>query len=75
MHSALDAKNEFMVTSEEDRKKLANTKIRGHVPKCSKHMEMLGYTVSTAARRICKYSNKRADKAISCTEDISCAPL
>ena len=56
MHSTLDAKNEFMVTSEEDRKRLAITKARGHVPRCSKHMEMLGYTVSTAARRICTYS-------------------
>ena len=36
MHNTLDAKNEFMVTNEEDRKKLAATNIRGHSPRCSK---------------------------------------
>ena len=75
MHNTVDAKNEFMVTSEADRKILANTSIRGHTPKCTRHMEMLGYTVSTASRRICKYANKKADKAISSATDIYTAPL
>ena len=75
MHNTLDSKNEFMVTNEDDRKKLASIKIRGHSPRCSKHMEMLGYTVSTAASKICTYSNKRADKAIASADDIFKAPL
>ena len=64
-----------MVTSEKDRKTLANTSIRGHTPKCSKHIEMAGHTVSTAMRRVCKYANKRADKAIGSANDILAAPL
>ena len=75
MHSTLDAKNEFMATSEKDRKILAKTSIRGHIPKCTKHIEMVGYTVSTAMRRVCIYANKRADKAINRANDIQAAPL
>ena len=75
MHNTVDAKNEFMVTSEADRKTQAKTSIRGHTPECTRHMELLGYTVSTASRRICKYANKLADKAINSATDIYTAPL
>ena len=75
LHNTLDSKTEFLATSKADKTKLMKTVIGGHVPKVPQHIELVGYTISTARKAVCTGANKRADKACETADAISHAPL
>ena len=50
-------------------------KLQGHTPKTPQYIELVGYTVTAAKRKICTLANNRLDKAMIATERATRAPM